>query len=374
MGRTLCAIFLLLFAANEAFSEPMPTVALPPIETVDYNTRGGLRVNGKPFFPIMLYDAKTDADTLAQLRDFGFNVLTCHPETSASLPAQGFYAAVHGRKQSGDLRSMLLAIGTDSPALYFKQNLLRQTADANAKVAALAPGRPLMNAIGYWEDEPEGVFAGKLPSRAKYDELVAALDVAAPYLYPIPYQPLSSVGDAVARARVATLGQKPLLPILQLFAWKVTDRYPTPAELRCMVFLSLVEGATGIGYYSYSHVTGRPQTTIAAVEPQLWSSVRAVNRELADVGPRLIARPPLPGVSLESKFVNMKAISDDQGTVIVLVNPSAQEQRARLVWQTLGDAPRFTLSDGRTVSVEAGVLKRTLEPFAVEILRASPTR
>ena len=43
------------------------------------------------------------------------------------------------------------------------------------KICAAVPGRPVMNAIGYWEDEPSGVVAGRLPSREKYEDLVATI-------------------------------------------------------------------------------------------------------------------------------------------------------------------------------------------------------
>ena len=183
-------------------------VAQPAIKTVDYDGQGRFRVNGKPFFPILLYGAATDGESLATFRDFGFNVLACRPEASDALPSQGFYAAVHGVGKSASTSGVLLAIGADSPALNFQKNLLEKVAEENAKTAAALPDRPVMNAIGYWEDEPAGVVSGKLPSKEKYDDLVAAIDVAAPYLYPVPYQPVASVGDALARARRAA-GRSP---------------------------------------------------------------------------------------------------------------------------------------------------------------------
>src|SRR5271167_3922604 len=72
-----------------------PPAALPPIKTVDYDQRGAFRVNGKPFFPIGLYDAPLDDQTLRELRDFGFNVLASAAKSCAALPAKGFYGAVH---------------------------------------------------------------------------------------------------------------------------------------------------------------------------------------------------------------------------------------------------------------------------------------
>jgi hypothetical protein len=56
------------------------------------------------------------------------------------------------------------------------------------------------------------VYSNNVPSKEGYGELVKVLDVSAPYLYPIPYQPVRSVGEAVTRANTASGGKKPLLP------------------------------------------------------------------------------------------------------------------------------------------------------------------
>src|ERR1700677_2573497 len=72
---------------------------LPAIKTADFDQQGRFRVNGQPFFPIVLYDAPTDEKTLRQLRGFGFNVLACAPQVCDMLPARGFYGAVHADKK-----------------------------------------------------------------------------------------------------------------------------------------------------------------------------------------------------------------------------------------------------------------------------------
>src|SRR5688572_24523567 len=212
-----CATFLMLLAAAHAFGQPQ--TPLPLVRTVDYDQRGAFRVNGKPFFPIALYDAPLDDQTLRELHDFGFNVLACDAKSCAALPAKGFYGMVHADKKMDDLAGVFMGVGADSPALVFRKDLLKQLAEANARTIAAVPGRPIMNAIGYWENEPAGVVKGTLPSKATYDEIVSAIDVSAPYLYPVPYQPIASVGDAVARARKASGGKKPVIPVLQLFVW-----------------------------------------------------------------------------------------------------------------------------------------------------------
>ncbi len=349
--------------------------ALPPIKAVDYDQNGAFRVNGKPFFPIALYDAPLDDETLRELRDFGFNVLACDAKSCTSLPAKGFYGASHADKTVDDLSGVLLGVGIDSPALYLKQDLLKQVAEANAKTSAAVPSRPIMNAIGYWEDEPAGVVMGKLPSQAVYENLVTAIDVSAPYLYPVPYQPISSVGDAVARARTATAHKKPILPVLQLFVWEAKDRYPTPAELRCMAFLALAEGAHGIGYYSYGTVTGRPQTTIAAAQPELWKSVKRLNHDLADIGPRLLAGTETNDLAVGkgTPSVKMKVVREKDSLLAVVVNVAANRQAVELICQTKTFG-QIVLQNGQQIEVKESVVTLPLEPYGVEIIRLINTR
>lgn len=363
---------LAILGAAPALGQPQ--TALPPIETVDYDQRGAFRINGKPFFPIALYDAPLDDRTLSELRDFGFNVLACDAKACAALPSKGFYGASHADKKLDNLTGVFMGIGMDSPALNFKKDLLKQVAESNAKTSAAVPGRPIMNAIGYWEDEPAGVVKGKLPSKAVYEDLVAAIDVSAPYLYPVPYQPVSSVGDAVARARKASAGKKPVLPVLQIFVWEPKDRYPTPAELRCMAFLSLVEGAHGIGYYSYGSVTGKPKTTIAAAQPELWTSLKKLNHDIADIGPRLLAGTEANDLTLgkDTPAVKMKLVREKDGVLVVIVNSAATRQEVKLTWQskTLG---QLVLQDGKRIEAKEGVATLPLEPFAVETVRGDKT-
>lgn len=360
-------------ALSLALTSPLPgqtSNALPPIKSVTCDERGAFRVNEKPFFPIALYDAPHDDTTLAELRSFGFNVLACDAKSSVTLREKGFYAASHADVKLDDLSGVFLGIGMDSPALNLKQDLLRQTREYNAKTQAAVPGRPIMNAIGYWEDEPEGVFKGKLPTKAVYEDLVAAIDVSAPYLYPVPYQPVSSVGDAMARARNATSGRKPLLPVLQLFAWDAKDRYPTPAELRCMVFLALVEGAHGIGYYSYGTVTGHPGKTIAAMQPDLWKSVKPLNHEIAEIAPQLVAGKPSTDLALGqgTPSVKLKVVRSDSGLLAVVVNTSPDPQSAKLVSKADSFEPLQRRGGGK-LAFKDGLATLPLEPFAVEILQ-----
>lgn len=364
-------LWLLAVTTAPGADAPSAGVALPPIESAGSDARGRIAVNSQPFFPILMYDVPLDADSLKMFREHGFNVLSAPVAEGETVRKQGFYVAAHGAGTEGvKLDGVLFGVGMDSPALYWKGDLLEKSRADLAAMQKAFPNRPIFHAIGYWEDEPAGVYANKLPSRERYEELVKVLDVSAPYLYPLPYQPVRSVGEAMARADAATSGRKPLLPVLQLFAWKPEDRYPTPAELKCMVYLSLIHGADGIGYYSYNHITGKTLTNIAREQPELWRSVRQINAELQQIGPFLLDSAPEPGLRVTGPdmAVEWRAAKRDDAILLLLTNPSAESQTVKLHWTSPAAVLR-RLDNGCELQIQNGAAEITLGPHAAVSLR-----
>jgi hypothetical protein len=341
---------------------------LPPIQSTASDEQGRITVNGKPFFPILMYDVPTDSASLKMLREHGFNTLLGKPEVSELLLANGFYTAVHVTKHPvKHLAGVLVGVGMDSPALFWKRDLLRKSKADLAKMRRLVPKRAIMNAIGYWEDEPEGVYTNKVPSVERYEELVKVLDVSAPYLYPIPHQPVRSVGVAITRAKLASGGKKPVLPILQLFRWQVKDRYPTPAELRCMVYLSLIHDADGIGYYSYSNVTGKKGTSIAEEQPELWQAVKQINSELAESLPLLLENNEAPVVLQQgAPDVEFRAVGRGSDTLLLLANTGNVARTAVVRFPSCGATEKKRslkpLGGGKAILFEGSQVSVSLEP------------
>ena len=348
----------MLFAGN----------TLPSIQSTASDKHGRITVNGKPFFPILMYDVPTDPASLKMFREHGFNTLLAKPEVSDKLLANGFYTAVHvGKDPVKNLAGVLFGVGMDSPALFWKQDLLEKAKADLLRMRALVPNRAIMNAIGYWEDEPTGVYSNKVPSKERYEELVKVLDVSAPYLYPVPYQPVRSVGEAVERANTATGGKKPLLPILQLFTWQAKDRYPTPAELRCMAYLSLIHGANGIGYYSYNNVTGKKGTNIAKEQPELWQTVKQINSEIAEIHPWLLEDNKVSVVLQEgAPEVEFRALGGGGKILLLLANTASVAKTAVLRFPpqvaTRSKRSLKPLGGGKATLFEGSQAKIALEP------------
>lgn len=365
---TACVLCLRADAAPEA---PKRADKLPPIKSTAIDAHGRLLVNGDPFFPILMYVDKTDEATMKSLTDAGFNVVTTHGEHAADLLHKGFYAAVHGGGKAPQLEAIVLGIGVDSPALSYPDKTLEKTREANDSVRKQLPGRPVMNAIGYWEDEPKGVVDGKLPRKEKYEDIVAAIEVPAPYLYPVPYQRIDTVADALARARNVGGGKQLLLPILQTFAWEAKDRYPTPDELRCMVYLSLIEGANGIGYYAYHSITGKKDTDITKEQPELWKAVSGVNAEARAIGAFALsaneAKPTIEGgPSTGDHRVRVRTITRGKEVLFLVTNPTDKAVTIKLkapkkiasIDTFTGEAPTPKITNnGAAAEVEIGATK-----------------
>jgi len=359
----LCTVLIAARVSMGADGES-PEIALPPIKTAGSDERGRITVNGKPFFPILMYDVPIDPDSLKMFREHGFNVLSAAAEDATTLRTNGFYVAAHAISTEGPkLDGVLFGVGMDSPALYWKDDLLEKSRDDLAKLRKIFPDRPIFHAIGYWEDEPAGVFSNKVPAKERYEELVKVLDVSAPYLYPLPYQPLRSVGEAVGRANAASGGKKPLLPVLQLFVWKPEDPYPTPAELKCMVYLSLIHGADGIVYYSYNYVAGKEKTNLAREQPELWRAVKPINAEVKQIGEFLLEGQPEAAVRVSAReaAVEWRAAARGDAVLLLLANTSSESQTVSVKWPSKSAELR-RLDNGAKLKVENGAAELTLGP------------
>ena len=377
---TTCVLCLRANAAPESPELSKRADKLPPIKSVAVDPHGRLLVNDEPFFPILMYVETTNEETMKSLVSAGFNVVTTHGNHTGDLLGSGFYAAVHGGGKAPQFDAIVLGIGVDSPALSYPDKTIENTHAANDAVRRAVPGRPIMNAIGYWEDEPKGIVDGKLPRKEKYEDIVAAIEVPSPYLYPVPYQRIDTVADALARARAVSGGKQLLLPILQTFAWEAKDRYPSPDELRCMVYLSLIEGANGIGYYAYHTVTGKKNTDITKEQPDLWKAVTGVNAEARAIGVFALNANEAKldtegGPSTGDHRVRVRTITKGKQTLFVVANPTDKPAKVTLKSATkivsiaafTGEAPPTKLAgDGKTAELELGATKTAAMLAATE--------
>jgi hypothetical protein len=265
---------------------------VPPYRpSVIVDDRLVLQVNGKPFFPIGAYHVANK--DLPKARRLGFNCLQAWgstlPQAKENLDA--------ARKND----MMVLLELSSFLRNKFRPNELCDMIDQFKTHPALL--------TWYTIDEPNGDLQHDWAQQAfadivardpyhpiylvmcapgSFDRFGATTDILAVDPYPIP-KSVRMVTSWMERAQNAVQGCKPIWMIPQLHNWSAYrkqkgGRAPTPTELRNMVYQSLVWGAKGVIYYPWDDkVTG------LIYEPKLMDNIGPLNRELAELGPQLLA-------------------------------------------------------------------------------------
>mgnify|MGYP002345563410 FL=1 len=264
--------------------------------------------DGKPFFPVGIYVYKLNSDIMADLHEQQFNTIV----------------NISGGFEAGQLD-------------YIHQHGLKTIVPSSTEWVKAAKDHPSLLAW-YLTDEPEGRGDAAEAERKRYLELKQtdpahpiglchysfaaierfkdACDFTMSDVYPVTAArdvPLANVGvhlDEIHRVHGRGF---PAWAWIQVFGGPNTDggkwAVPLPHEVRCMTYIALAHGATGILYFSYW-----PQAQ------QTWQSLRPLNAEIHRIYPWLTA----PGKELKpassSADVHVRARDLGNGGIVIAVN------------------------------------------------------
>lgn len=330
-------------------------------------TPSGLRIEGRPFFPLGLYYGPVSM----KIRDMGFNVVHLWALRDGST-ARGLDEAERlGLRAVVELADAYLGEG---PYL----DTLREHVSAFRSHPAVL--------VWYLHDEPKPEVLDKVGLGS---QLVRSLDSTRPVMtmhnwprvagmfaphvdivgidpYPVPNQPLSLVWRYVKdTVRVSGEG-KIVWAAIQAFAKKVPDgptRYPTPIELRNMVYQALVAGASGILYFSYEW-----DGVLEERDPRLWAALGSVNREVTTLAPVLVdGRPSTGKVRLRLDGDVRSLVREWSGkTYVILVNIGPTEAKVEVQQRQRVEAVESLFDDRWFVPIR-GRLTDVLEPYGVRV-------
>jgi len=119
--------------------------------------------------------------------------------------------------------------------------------------------------------------------------------------YPVPSQPMTWLSDSMDQAGSLVRGtNREVWSIIQAFGGKSAARhgwpaFPSYAQMRNLTFLSLLHGAKGVFYYTYSHVKK---------DPARWQNLKTIGNQIRDIEAWLTAPgafTPL-AVHVDSRF------------------------------------------------------------------------
>ena len=137
----------------------------------------------------------------------------------------------------------------------------------------------------------------------RFKEYRNASDILMVDRYPIPKTPLSYIAEATQWAVKQKGDSGPVWAVLQAFGYQNPQhkgwglREPTYDEMRAMTFLSIIHGARGIFYFTF---TGSQYRILQS--PEHWNDLKRVVSELNEIYPLLL----LPD---DDKRINLEIIT-----------------------------------------------------------------
>ncbi|MBM3497269.1 MAG: hypothetical protein FJX74_01240 [Armatimonadetes bacterium] len=240
-----------------------------------------------------------------------------------------------------------------------------------AKLAA-DPDRPLYLNLTCGFFEPYR----KLPPEM-YDAYCAATDLVGYDHYPIygwgRPDKIHEIAQATAALRKIAGEGKPVWAILEVTnggQWVRDDmRPPTPEEVRAEVWMAIVNGATGIGYFPH---VWKPEYQQSRIPPENEEALRRINAEIAELAP-VILGDPVEGVVCESEGelpVEVLAKQSPDGTYVFAVNLLRAERQARVVVPNLQTGARIeVLGENRALTAEEGAFEDSFGELGVHLYR-----
>jgi len=134
--------------------------------------------------------------------------------------------------------------------------------------------------------------------------------------YPIPRQPVTLVAEWADISRRAAGPGRPTWLCLQthnLALYGMDDgRWPTPDELRCMMYLALTHGSRGIAWWCYNH----------ARDSGNWTAYETMYRELQQLAPYLLETAPGgAAVRVEPDRLHVSAHARGGRCLVLTANP-----------------------------------------------------
>jgi hypothetical protein len=369
-----------------------------PVDPLRVHPRDDLTlvVDGKPFFPLGLYEAPVTQKMIAEFKGAGFNTVCTHGGPPAAM------TMALDRLAEADLKAWVV--------LGHNLDLSTDREKREQAVAESAGGISKHPALLVWEsiDEPawgsqsaEGLLQGyeflrKLDpdhpvwtNHAPRNHISTlayfnrATDIGGCDIYPVPEpqsqsnlpnKTLSVVGDEADKNRAAVNDEKPIFMVLQGFAWRALSKrddpqavYPTLHQQRYMAYDAILHGARGILYWG-THYMPKPS--------QAWADVKTIVHELSRLTPLLVAPKPAAQPKVKSDTGSVECLLRAVGgeTYLVCLNNENREAKA-----TVSGLPpklkslRVLYEKGRQLAVRNGATQVTLPGYGVVVATTDTT-
>jgi hypothetical protein len=216
-----------------------------------------------------------------------------------------------------------------------------------------------------------GEFCGKHPEH--YAEYIRGTDIVSYDVYPVNNDlPLWYVGAGVERLRKWAEYQKPVWNFIETTAIRGKNK-PTPAQIEAEVWMSIIHGSMGIGYFCHQF---RPTEDAAAPlkDPATRETLARVNRQIASLAPVLNSPPVANGVTVTSSNPDtpidtlLKRHEGDTYLFAAGARPGGKTT-ASFKFRDCGDLSAEVLGESRSIPIRGGAMEDAFTDYQAHIYK-----
>ena len=172
-----------------------------------------------------------------------------------------------------------------------------------------------------------------------------------------------------------TLSKRPLWIAIQAYEKPKKDsRFPTPAEYRCMAYLSIINGVKGLWFYTGSGQRdwqGKPAGLLNKRQESHWDYVQTLVRELRELSPVIMAKATAGKITVTPSDAPVEfATRELNGAMYLLAaNKSGREQKVGFNSEILATKKVSVLYEKHVATLQGDRLDDSFAPYGVRVYK-----
>ena len=240
------------------------------------------------------------------------------------------------------------------------------------KWRAADPTRPVYLNLGQGVVNEKYVGRGSECGRhdEHYAEYIAATDIVSYDVYPVNSKyPLWWVGAGVDRLRKWAKYEKPVWNWIEGSTIRGEGK-PTPAQLKSEVWMSIIHGSMGIGYFCHQF---KPTSDEAAPlhDAEMRQAMKEINGRITELARVLNTRSVANGVIVDASVpidTMLKRFGGETYLFAMGARPDG-ETMAKFQLRETGDADVTVMGEGRTLKARKGAFEDRFGEYEVHLYR-----